>query len=140
MMSGIRGKDTKPELLIRKALYARGYRYRLHIATLPGKPDLCFGPLRSVVFVNGCFWHGHQCHLFRLPKTRTDFWAEKIASNQQRDIQAHTKLLASGWRVLRVWECAIKSRHAQPTAQVIDMIVDWLEGDGDRSVDIRGTN
>lgn len=137
MMSGIRGKDTKPEILIRKALFARGWRYRLHDKRLPGKPDLVFPRLRAVVFVDGCFWHGHACHLFRLPSTRVDFWTEKIGRNRERDIEVRRKLHDLGWRHLTVWECALKGRARLPIVEVIDGVADWLES-GKDSATIEG--
>lgn len=138
MMSGIRGKNTKPEILIRKALFARGWRYRLHDKRLPGKPDLVFPRLRAVVFVDGCFWHGHTCHLFRLPSSRVDFWAEKIARNRQRDVEVRKALEGLGWRHLTVWECALKGRTRLPIVEVIDKVANWLES-GRFAADIEGT-
>ncbi|NVP54747.1 very short patch repair endonuclease [Mycoplana rhizolycopersici] len=138
MMSGIRGKNTKPEILIRKALFARGWRYRLHDKRLPGKPDLVFPRLRAVVFVDGCFWHGHTCHLFRLPSSRVDFWTEKIARNRQRDVEVRKALDGLGWRHLTVWECALKGRTRLPIVEVIDKVANWLES-GRFAADIEGT-
>ncbi len=107
-MRAIRSKDTKPELLIRKALFAAGFRYRLHKKGLPGKPDIVFQKYRTVVFVHGCFWHGHDCKYFKLPKTRRDFWAVKIKSNQDRDLSSITQLNKLGWHVILVWECSTR--------------------------------
>lgn len=128
MMSGIRGKNTKPELLIRKALHARGFRYRLH-CDLPGKPDICLPKHRAVIFVHGCFWHGHDCHLFKWPKTRPEFWQAKIARNREVDRLAEERLLAEGWRVATVWECAIKGRHRLQLPDVLDTVQAWLVSD-----------
>ena len=139
MMAGIRGKDTKPEILIRKALFARGWRYRLHDRRLPGKPDLVFPSLRAVVFVDGCFWHGHQCHLFKTPSSRVDFWIEKIGRNRERDREVRKKLDELGWRYLTVWECALKGRTRLPIVDVIDSVARWLES-GDGSAEIEGGN
>ena len=127
-MSGIRGKDTKPELLIRHALHAKGFRYRLHAPNVPGKPDMVFPKFRAVVFVHGCFWHGHDCPLFRLPGTRTEFWKTKIERNRTRDEEVAATLSESGWRRLVVWECALKGRGKLPFETVIHRIVDWLHG------------
>lgn len=138
MMSGIRGKDTKPEILIRKALFARGWRYRLHDKRLPGKPDLAFPRLRAVVFVDGCFWHGHHCHLFRLPTSRVDFWTEKIDRNRERDIAVRWKLDELDWRHMTVWECALKGRTKLPIVDVIDRVSDWLRS-GTDAAEIEGT-
>lgn len=139
MMAGIRGKHTKPELLIRKALHAKGWRYRLHGTTLPGKPDLIFTRLKAVIFVNGCYWHGHHCHLFRLPSSRTEFWAEKIGRNQERDAEVRQKLNALGWRHLTVWECALKGRTRIPIDEVVGTIAIWLNS-GTSNAEIEGTN
>lgn len=109
-MSRIRGKDTKPEMVIRRLLHGMGYRYRLHRRDLPGSPDIVLPKHRVAVFVHGCFWHGHGCHLFRWPATREEFWKAKIARNIERDAEALTALNAAGWRTLVVWECAVKGR------------------------------
>lgn len=108
-MRAIRNKDTKPELLIRKALHARGYRYRLGGSGLPGHPDIVLPRYKTVIFINGCFWHGHDCKYFKLPATRTEFWAGKIKSNQVRDQRSASRLLELGWTVLTVWECSLKT-------------------------------
>jgi DNA mismatch endonuclease (patch repair protein) len=128
MMSGIRGKNTKPELTIRKALHARGFRYRLH-CKLPGKPDLCLPKYRAVIFVHGCFWHGHDCHLFKWPSTRPEFWREKIARNRAVDAAAEAKLLADGWRVATVWECALKGKERLPLEDVASSLGGWLKSE-----------
>jgi len=106
-MSRIRGKDTKPELLLRGALHARGLRYRLHDRTLPGRPDLVFPRFRSAIRVHGCFWHGHDCPMFRLPATRPEFWSTKIAVTRARDARTQQAMTDAGWRVLTVWECSV---------------------------------
>lgn len=129
MMAGIRGKNTKPELLVRHSLHAEGFRYRLHAAGLPGKPDMVFPKHRAVVFVHGCFWHGHDCHLFRLPATRTDFWETKIKGNVARDLKAVDALRKAGWRVGTVWECAVKGRTRRPISEVSAHLAGWLRGD-----------
>lgn len=128
MMSGIRGKNTKPELLIRKALHARGFRYRLH-CDLPGKPDICLPKHRAVIFVHGCFWHGHGCHLFKWPKTRPEFWRGKIERNCEVDRAAEEKLAQAGWRVGDVWECALKGKTRLPLADVVHNLDAWLRSD-----------
>jgi DNA mismatch endonuclease, patch repair protein len=104
-MARIRSKDTKPELVVRRLLHSLGYRYRLHRSDLPGKPDLVFPRRRSVVFVNGCFWHGHGCKLSSSPKTRSDYWADKISGNRARDRRNIRRLRNDGWHVCVVWEC-----------------------------------
>ena len=109
MMSGIRAKDTKPEMLVRRALHKAGFRYRLHDKKLPGKPDIVLPKYRTVVFVHGCFWHGHCCKHFKWPKTRVEYWRTKIEGNVARDAKAVSSLQEQGWRVLTVWECEIRS-------------------------------
>ena len=109
MMSGIRGSNTKPEMLVRRALHAAGYRYRLHVRDLPGRPDLVMPKHRIVIFVNGCFWHRHPyCHYTTTPSTRADFWANKFKENRKRDKRNIETLISRGWRVLVVWECGLK--------------------------------
>ncbi len=105
-MSGIRGKNTKPELLIRSELHKAGFRYRLHRKDLPGRPDLVFSRHRAVLFVHGCFWHQHDCHLFKWPSTRPEFWREKIEGNLERDRKQYAELQNAGWRIATIWECA----------------------------------
>ncbi len=137
MMSGIRGKDTQPELLVRRALHATGFRYRLHERTLPGKPDMVFPKYSAVVFIHGCFWHGHDCHLFRIPSTRTEFWQAKISGNVARDVRAMTRLRETGWRVGTVWECALKGREKLPVDDVAATLAVWLRGETPE-LEIRG--
>ena len=136
MMSGIRGKNTKPELLIRKALHARGFRYRLH-CDLPGKPDICLPKHRAVIFVHGCFWHGHGCHLFKWPSTRPEFWRAKIGRNREVDQAAESLLSDDRWRVAVIWECALKGRERLPLEDVISTCADWLHLDRMR-LEVRG--
>ena len=119
VMSRIRGKDTKPEVVIRHGLHSRGLRYRLHVAAVPGKPDMVFPKYRTVVFVHGCFWHGHNCSLFQWPKTRAAFWKAKINRNRERDREVLAELKADGWRALVVWECALKGRHKRALPDVL---------------------
>ncbi|MBO0346685.1 DNA mismatch endonuclease Vsr [Roseibium sp. CAU 1637] len=126
MMSGIRGKDTKPEIRIRKALFARGFRYRLHHKGLPGKPDLVFPRLKAVIFVNGCFWHMHDCALFKWPSTRVEFWRAKLEGNRRRDEVVHQQISELGWRQLTVWECSMKGRGRLEFDIVINEIERWL--------------
>lgn len=126
VMSAIRSKDTSPEILIRKALHARGYRYRLHRKNLPGTPDLVLRKFRAVLFVNGCFWHGHNCSLFKLPKTNQDFWQKKIQANRDRDSTVNKMLIDAGWRVLIVWECSIRGGSKIGINQLIVEIENWL--------------
>jgi DNA mismatch endonuclease, patch repair protein len=109
MMSGIRSKDTKPEMIVRRALHKAGFRYRLHDGRLPGKPDIVLPKYRTVIFVHGCFWHGHLCKDFKWPKSRVEFWRAKIEGNVARDARNLELLERAGWRVAVVWECSIKS-------------------------------
>ncbi|MGO6692524.1 very short patch repair endonuclease [Rhizobium johnstonii] len=127
MMAGIRGKNTKPEIAIRKALFALGLRYRIHDKRLPGKPDLVFPGRKAVLFVEGCFWHGHDCHLFKWPSSREEFWQAKIEGNRVRDARVRQELETLGWRYMTVWECALKGRTRLPFPVVIDRIRSWLE-------------
>jgi DNA mismatch endonuclease (patch repair protein) len=107
-MGRVKGKDTKPELLVRRLVYGMGYRYRLHAGALPGKPDLVFGQRKCAIFVHGCFWHRHRgCALGRLPKSRLDFWKPKLEGNRQRDLRNQRKLRRAGWRFLVIWECQL---------------------------------
>jgi DNA mismatch endonuclease (patch repair protein) len=126
MMAGIRGADTEPELAIRKGLHARGFRFRLHDRSLPGNPDLVLQKYKAVIFVHGCFWHMHQCHLFKWPSTRPDFWRSKISGNRERDLRAVDALHQRGWRILIVWECAMKGRERFAPGVLIDKIAEWL--------------
>jgi DNA mismatch endonuclease (patch repair protein) len=137
MMSGIRGKNTKPELLIRRGLHARGFRFRLHVKDLPGKPDLVLPRYRAVVFVNGCFWHGHDCHLFKWPKSREEFWRTKIRTNRANDKKHLAALREKGWRVLVIWECALKGRTRRDPDEVLSSAAAWLRSDRDIG-EIRG--
>jgi len=126
MMAGIKGCNTKPEMLIRKLLFANGYRFRLHCKNLPGKPDIVLPKYKAVIFTHGCFWHQHNCHLFKWPATRKDFWKSKISENKTRDEINETRLIESGWRVLTVWECAIKGKRRLDIAEIESLIQEWL--------------
>lgn len=111
-MSRIKGKDTKPEMLVRKFLFSNGIRYRLHDKRLPGKPDMVFPKYKKVVFIHGCFWHGHEnCKYFVVPKTRTEWWLNKINSNKKKDTESVYALKKLGWKVLTIWECELKSNN-----------------------------
>lgn len=138
MMSGIRGKNTTPELLIRKGLHARGFRFRIHSKEVPGKPDLVLPKYRAAVFVHGCFWHGHNCSLFRLPGTRTEFWQAKIDANRRRDAIVQQQLTDGGWRSMTVWECAIRGPGKIGLPETIDAVTEWLPGTHDTG-EIRGS-
>lgn len=117
-MAAIKGKNTKPELLVRKFLFSRGFRYRLNHPRLPGHPDLVLRKYRTVIFVNGCFWHGHDgCRHFVLPKSNVDFWRAKIERNKARDITEQRTLAAMGWHCITVWECQLKPKVRQQTLE-----------------------
>ncbi len=125
-MAAIRRRDTKPELVLRRGLHALGFRYRLHGGNLPGRPDMVFPKFQAVLFVNGCFWHGHDCDLFRWPKTREAFWRDKIGANIDRDQRAIIALQEAEWRTGVVWECAIKGRGRLEPAALIAAVANWL--------------
>ncbi len=115
-MAAIHGRDTKPEMLVRRYLFAHGFRYRLVDPRLPGHPDLVMRKYRTVIFVNGCFWHGHEgCPSFRLPKTNTAFWKAKIERNAERDLEEHRRIAAMGWHCVTVWECQLSKPHREET-------------------------
>lgn len=135
MMSGIKGKDTKPELQIRHALHKRGFRYRLHVKGIPGKPDLVFPKYKALLQVHGCFWHKHECHMFKWPKSRTEFWKEKINANAVRDRQIDLRLAELDWRVLTVWECALRGKTRRAHDDLMNEIEAWLRlGEPSRSI------
>lgn len=126
-MSRIRGKDTLPELAVRRAFWAAGLRYRLHDRRLPGNPDLVFTRQRTVVFVHGCFWHCHEgCSNFRIPKTRSEWWAAKLARNRARDEEVRVVLVAAGWRVVVIWECEVADQDR------LAALIDRLKSSCDR--------
>ena len=131
-MAGIRSANTSPEMLLRRGLHALGWRYRLHGSGLPGKPDLVFPSCRAVSFANGCFWHGHDCHLFKWPKSREEFWRTKIGGNIVRDSRVRDQLRAQGWRIADVWECSLKGRERLPLDDVIAACDAFLRGDAPR--------
>ncbi len=115
-MSRIKGKDTKPELLVRKYLHAHGFRYRLHDKRLPGKPDIVLPKYKTVIFIHGCFWHGHEgCKYFVVPKTRTEWWVEKINRNKKLDEESKILLIKNGWKVISIFECELKLAKRIPT-------------------------
>jgi DNA mismatch endonuclease, patch repair protein len=115
-MSRIKGKNTKPEMLVRKYLHAHGYRYKLHDKTLPGKPDLVLPKYKTVIFIHGCFWHGHNnCKYFTIPKTRTQWWTDKINKNSSNDAKAVKLLKKEGWKIITIWECKLKAAKLDDT-------------------------
>ncbi len=138
MMSGIRGKNTKPELAIRLGLHAMGFRYRLYPRTVPGKPDVWLPKHRAAIFVHGCFWHGHDCSLFKMPVTRQTFWLTKIDANRARDSKVEALLAEAGVRQLKVWECAFRGPGRIGLEETLTRTAAWLLGDEERG-EIRGT-
>lgn len=136
-MSGIRGKNTSPEILLRKGLHSRGFRFRLHDGALPGKPDIVLPRYRAVIFAHGCFWHGHDCHLFKWPTTRAEFWRAKIDRNRTVDARAEAELAATGWRQAIVWECALKGRTRLTLEDLLSACENWIRSDRQR-LEIRG--
>lgn len=132
-MSRVRGRDTTPEMLVRRGLHARGLRYRLHDPKLPGRPDLVFPKYRAALFVHGCFWHAHGCALSKLPATREDFWKKKLEGNAARDRRTINTLRADGWRVLVIWECALRGPGRRTADDVMAAVASSIRS-GMRSV------
>lgn len=128
IMSRVRGKDTKPEMIIRRGLHARGYRYRVHDKKLPGRPDIVLPRWRTVIEVRGCFWHGHE-NCGRMPKSRQEFWGPKIAGNRERDARNEAALRDAEWRLLIVWECCLAGTGRCDREELLDRIADWVRGD-----------
>ena len=137
-MRGIRGKDTRPELVIRRGLHSLGFRYRLHNRAIHGTPDLVFPARRAVIFVNGCFWHRHNCHLFKWPKTRKEFWKKKIITNVRNDNRNIDLLRKEEWRILLIWECALKGKTKLPEGVPVARAADWLKGN-DQYTEVTGS-
>lgn len=132
-MSRIRAKDTKPELTIRRLLFADGFRYRIHVKTLPGTPDLVLPKYRAVIFVHGCFWHGHDgCKYAKLPETHGEFWRDKISKNKERDQRVRQELVSGGWRVLTIWTCSIKNQAK--VKETYTQVKNWILNKADQSV------
>lgn len=127
-MSRVRAKDTRPEMIVRRLLHSLGFRFRLHRRDLPGRPDIVLPRYRAAIFVHGCFWHGHDCSLFRMPTTRTEFWAAKIAANRRRDGDAVSGLRDAGWRSLLIWECALRGRGRLPAGTLTHRITAFIVG------------
>lgn len=115
-MSHVRGKDTKPEVMVRQYLFANGFRYRLYRKDLPGKPDIVLPKYKTVIFINGCFWHGHSgCKYATIPEANHDFWLAKISGNIERDKSNHAKLFELGWKVIEIWQCKLKPKFREQT-------------------------
>ena len=123
-MSRIRGKATKPELLVRHWLWSHGYRYRLNVKSVPGKPDIVLRKYRTALFVNGCFWHGHEgCHLYTVPQSNTEFWISKIERNRERDQKEYNLLSEAGWQVIVIWECQIMKSIIEETMRNVEHLL-----------------
>jgi DNA mismatch endonuclease, patch repair protein len=137
-MRRIRSKDTKPEMFIRRGLHERGMRFRLHAAELPGRPDIVFPRYRAVILVHGCFWHGHGCHLSKLPKTRRLFWSMKIRNSSLRDSRTLIAIKSKGWRALIVWECALRGRNRMNVQRLLDCIEAFLKNENRLTMQIKG--
>jgi|SRR5690554_1811611 len=136
-MAAIKGKDTKPEVWLRKELFKRGFRYRLHRKDLPGKPDIVLPRFKTVIFVNGCFWHCHEgCHYFRIPASNKDFWIHKLSDNKNRDRKNHAALLETGWKVIIVWECAIKGAKKKEPDDLIGKITTQVIANSEDIIEI----
>jgi len=131
-MSGIRAKNTRPEILVRKLLHSRGFRFRLHDASLPGKPDVVLKKYRTVIQIQGCFWHGHDCALFKLPGTRRDFWFDKIARNRANDVRNSVLLRNQQWRVLTIWECALRGKARLDSERLGEKLAQWIAAQSHR--------
>jgi DNA mismatch endonuclease (patch repair protein) len=127
IMASIKGKDTKPEMVIRRALHALGFRYRLHVKDLPGCPDIVLPKYNAVIMVNGCFWHGHDCHISNRPKSRSEYWEKKIAKNRDRDNKDRKQLYELGWRVATIWECAIIGKGNYSKDDIANLLSAWLK-------------
>jgi len=136
-MSAVKSKNTSPELKIRKLLHSAGFRYSLHNKKLPGKPDLKLTKYNAIIFVNGCFWHKHDCPRFSWPKTRDEFWRKKITGNFERDIRNRKALLQQGWRVGTVWECALRGKSKLEDERILANLSEWLRSNR-MGVTIRG--
>lgn len=123
-MSRIKGKNTRPEMLVRRFLFSKGFRYRLHDKRLPGKPDIVLPKFKTVIFIHGCFWHGHEgCKYFKWPKTRTEWWREKIMSNKKHDAESLFKLQELNWKVITIYECDLKLKnHYITLSQLINIL------------------
>ncbi len=126
-MSAIRGKNTKPEIVVRKFLFGRGFRYRLNYPRLPGHPDIVLRKYRTAIFVNGCFWHGHDnCKYYRLPKTNVDFWRKKVERNKKLDIEEQRQLASMGWHCITIWECQLKPKIRRQTLESLAYTLNYI--------------
>ena len=126
-MASIKGKDTKPEMLVRRYLHSRGYRYRVNVRRLPGTPDIVLRKYRTVIFINGCFWHGHEdCRYFVLPKSNTQYWLQKIERNKERDVEKRIQLRLLGWHTIIIWGCELKPKDRHTTLQALEQTLNKI--------------
>lgn len=126
-MAAVKSKDTKPEMLVRKYLWSRGFRYRVNNPRLPGHPDIVLRKYHTCIFVNGCFWHGHEgCKYFRVPKTNTEFWERKISRNRERDREEQKQLARMGWHCITVWECELKGERREKTLESLEYTLNHI--------------
>lgn len=126
-MVSIKGKDTKPEMLVRRYLHSRGYRYRVNVRRLPGTPDIVLRKYRTVIFINGCFWHGHEdCRYYVPPKSNSQFWQQKIERNKQRDIEKRIQLRLLGWHTIIIWGCELKPKDRHTTLQALEQTLNKI--------------
>ena len=126
-MARIKGKDTKPEMIVRRYLHTHGYRYRINVKRLPGTPDIVLRKYRTVIFINGCFWHGHEgCKYFVMPKTNTEFWQKKIDRNRQRDIEKRIQLRCLGWHTIIIWGCELLPKNRLTTLQALEQTLNKI--------------
>ena len=126
-MAAVRSKDTKPEMVVRKYLWSRGFRYRVNNPRLPGHPDIVLRKYHTCIFVNGCFWHGHEgCKYFRMPKTNTEFWERKISRNRERDLEEQKQLARMGWHCITVWECELKGERREKTLESLEYTLNHI--------------
>lgn len=139
MMAGIRGANTSPEKQVRSLLHLNGFRFRIHRKDLPGKPDIVLPKYRAVILIHGCFWHRHKCHMFKWPSSNTVFWRAKINSNAKRDARNLAALHDEGWRVLTIWECALRGPGMVKTSLVVNRTAAWLRSKS-RKLEISGTD
>lgn len=143
MMANIRGKNTAAEIAVRKRLFAAGFRYRLYDSRLPGKPDIVLPRYKTVIFIHGCFWHGHNCPLYKIPTTRTEFWKNKLEGNRKRDLLNKSKLIKMTWRVVSIYECSwrlSKTNQEIRFDQIITRVKDFILHGTNRTLTIQGTN
>lgn len=137
-MSRIRSKDTKPEILIRSLLHEGGFRFRIHRKDLPGNPDIVLPKHHTIVFVHGCFWHGHKCHMSKIPETRRDFWLNKISSNNERDRKAVKNLISIGWKVIIIWECSLRGTGKLPQQEIFKKVFQFIYKKNKMHIEISG--